>query len=199
MASRTPAELLARVKLLVPWWLRPDPYLAGLAGAMAEAERVAWAMGEAAIVSQSTGVWLRLIARGLGLPASPTETDEAVRARIKAWPKRITREAVEETAAAFLDPLGVAWQIVEWHEAQVYLDETSTEYRTDLFCDERNMLVEPRTVYLYADDDGTLTEADELALCRAMRFSRAAGVQVCIVFDTDYGEIVQGSRPWSEA
>lgn len=193
--ARSQAQWLARLQGIVTPAFAADPHLAGAAAMLALSEANVEGLAAATVPSTSEGVWLRLIARGLGIDTIPTDTDESVRAKIKSRGGRVTVAAIDAALAAFFDPIEVDYLFIEWHEALTYCDDDATEYVTDLFCDEDTILLNERESVLIVDD-AELSAAEEEAILAILNYVRAMGTAIRIMFWTG-ADPIYADYPWS--
>lgn len=174
--------------------LLPEPYqpvlplVAGAAGALAEAAAAVETWAEAGTVSESTGTWLNLLARGFGLYRQEGESGANLRRRIAAAPALITAAAIEAAVNAIITP--DACTVVEHWQARVFCDDGATEYVTDAYCDEDTILGVRNGVTVICPEG--LGDAVELAVCAAIGQCRAAGVRTWAVFDDTLDAVVLG-------
>lgn len=170
----------------------PDDYapVLPLLGAAAAANRKvavaidAWAA--LATPSTSTAKWLDLLARGCSLYRKPDETDASLRQRIANLPKRVTPASIEAAVNAILDPDTCI--VVEHWKAQLYCCDGVTEYVTDAYCGEDNLLGVHNGVTVVCP--AGLDEDVELAVCAAINLCRAAGIRCWAMFIDGFDPIM---------
>lgn len=200
--SRTPVEILDAGLSAIDPALHPlTPLLAGGAAMLALVERDVESLIDNALPATAQGAWLDLVAEGFGLRRQASELDPSLKARIAASPKMVTLKAIKDAVDAILGNLGTC-VIAEHHRTQLYCapeddDSPYTEYVTDAYCDEANLIGEETSSFIVICPEG-LTEAMELSICAAVRSLKPLGYIAWVLFSNDYTDLIYGD-PWEEA
>jgi len=196
--GRTYDEIEAAVEAMIPQAYREAaPIMLAVAGPLYESETFAAdELAPQILPSTATAPFLDLIAGGFGLFRAPGEDDDALRARIKYQPTKITLSALNTAIGSILTPLAVSWQLVEHWRVKLFCRATgeATIYRAELFADTDRILGEYHgiTVVLPAGTDpGAIA-----AVAAALRSARAAGVSVYFIVE-DGLTVPVPAYPWS--
>lgn len=182
MTARSATTLRA---LLVGWagkaYAGLEPYFAGLAGPMAEAEAFAYSQAAQAVPSTAERTFAALIAQGLGVSVAPDATVEEIRAAIKTRPDLVTIGAIDR---ALTNLLGAGnYQLSEAWRSCAYLTEDDSPL--GFWLDERQPLYEHLDIIVRLP--AAATEAQIASVSALIESLRAAGTSGRIYLtDTEF-------------
>lgn len=198
---RSTNQILLQLERQLPDWARPlRPHLAGIAAMLAHAEAKGAVFADASTVAGADGIWLTLLARGYGVSRALEESDAALRRRLRAPERQLTRTAILAAVDALL---------AEYTDAPAVMIEPWDEgyYNREFYLDRRVWSGEPltfllvvplvatssaaytyldagyfdRDLYLGAEGDDALTTALRAVVNRL----RAAGIRWRLVVDVE--------------